>query len=396
MNICSVVLARPDVIRGGTERTVWELSKSLNKKGNNVHIVYSSAYTRSFPSEDVKQGVYLHGVKGVIAHPFPLLEKVSFNLKVIKVLREIRDRYAIDIIAFHGPYPLISLILSRKYLFPTPLVYHTYAALPSEFEGVLKSPGSLWHKMAMCIRYGFDTLIEKRGIRMIDALIVYSHQAMREILSYYGYPKEKIFVIHAGGFINQSAVSFTPSVFAKKAKNVLLFIGNDWHRKGLRVLFLALRKVLKKFQNTILIVIGSSDRSFLKIPEKLGIKDNVIFTGKINEDKKLYEYYASCDIFVLPSFHEGFGIPIIEAMSFGKPIIATKVAAIPELVEHGKSGLLVNPGDPEGLSSAIVSLLSDNSLYKFMSRNAFERSKLFTWDKCADRILEIYKLIIHR
>lgn len=396
MNIGSVVLARPDIVKGGVERTVWELSKSFAEKGNNVHIIYSQAYTPHILQEDVKQGVYLHGVKGLIPRPFPLLEKISFNPNAIKTLKKIRKRYAIDIFAFHGPYPLASLILSRRYLFPTPIVYHTYAALPSEFEGFLKSTGSSRHKMARCIRYGFDAALEKKAIKVIDALIVYSYQAMREFSSYYSYPKNKIFVIHAGGFIKQSVATSNSSVLTKGIENVLLFVGNDWHRKGLMVLFMALREVVKKFPKTILIVVGSLEKSFLEISERLGLEGNVIFTGKVNDDKKLNEYYASCSIFVLPSFHEGFGIPIVEAMSFGKPVIATKVATIPELVEHGRSGLLVNPSDPEGLSSAIVSLFSDDSAYKFMSRNALERSKLFTWSKCADKVLNVYKLITPR
>jgi glycosyltransferase involved in cell wall biosynthesis len=120
-----------------------------------------------------------------------------------------------------------------------------------------------------------------------------------------------------------------------------------------------------------------------------GLEEKVIFHGVVGL-KDLEKFYSEADIFVLPSLYEPFGIVFAEAMSFGLPIIATRVGGIPELVEDGENGFLVPPKDVNSLADAIDKLVSDAELREKFGRRSYEKSmKLNTWEECDERIFKL-------
>jgi len=102
----------------------------------------------------------------------------------------------------------------------------------------------------------------------------------------------------------------------------------------------------------------------------LGISDKVIFTGARRDVPRLLK---AMDVFVLPSVHEGFGFALLEAMISSLPVVASQVGGIPEVVENGRTGLLVPPADPHALAEAIVRLLSDDTLRLTMGRAGYDQ-----------------------
>ncbi|MCX7917546.1 MAG: glycosyltransferase family 4 protein, partial [bacterium] len=123
-----------------------------------------------------------------------------------------------------------------------------------------------------------------------------------------------------------------------------------------------------------------------EIPEN--IRKDIIITDYVSyEDLPLL--YNGCDIFIYPSLYEGFGLPILEAMRCGVPVITSNVSSMPEVA--GDAAILVNPEDEEEIGAAIIKLLDDRELRDKLIKKGLERSKIFTWENTARQTLKVYK-----
>jgi glycosyltransferase involved in cell wall biosynthesis len=119
----------------------------------------------------------------------------------------------------------------------------------------------------------------------------------------------------------------------------------------------------------------------------------VTFTGSISDDDVRHEY-DRCDIFCLPSVQEGFGIVFLEAMAMGKPVVSTTAAAIPEVVQHGETGILVAPGDVHALAGALLLLLIDHERRERYGAAGRRRVEQYDWSRVAETFLqEIAKIM---
>lgn len=98
------------------------------------------------------------------------------------------------------------------------------------------------------------------------------------------------------------------------------------------------------------------------------------------------------DLFVFPSLYEGFGLPVLEAMACGVPVIASNRTSLPEVV--GDAGILVNPENPDELASAMSKVLGDSELGATLSRKGIERAKLFSWQEVARKVIEVYQGVV--
>lgn len=121
------------------------------------------------------------------------------------------------------------------------------------------------------------------------------------------------------------------------------------------------------------------------------LKNHIIFTGYI-PDHDLSAIYSGALAFVYPSLYEGFGLPPLEAMQCGTPVISSNTSSLPEVV--GNAGLMINPSSRDDLCQAILNLINQNSLRKELSQKGIERSKQFSWTKCADQTIAVYKQIV--
>ena len=121
------------------------------------------------------------------------------------------------------------------------------------------------------------------------------------------------------------------------------------------------------------------------------IKDKIIFTGFVATGD-LPAIYSSADIFVYPSFYEGFGIPLLESMACGTPVMTSDISSMPEVV--GDVALLFDPYSVEDIAEKILKLARDNSMRNILSEEGIERAKKFSWEKSARKILNIYKKVI--
>lgn len=182
---------------------------------------------------------------------------------------------------------------------------------------------------------------------------------------------------------------------------VILFVGGLEPRKGLEYLLFALKAVQKEIPDIRLIVVGKNafsslpgERTFFEVLlKRLNLKDCVDFAFHVNE-ADIPKYYAACDVFVLPSNMEGWGLSIMEAMATEKPVVATRVGGIPELVENGRNGFLCNPGDISELARRIIYVLKNNEVAKKMGKNGLVTTRSFSWEETAQKVKKIYDDIL--
>jgi glycosyltransferase involved in cell wall biosynthesis len=177
---------------------------------------------------------------------------------------------------------------------------------------------------------------------------------------------------------------------------MILFTGKLVPRKGVDVLLRALPQVLREMEVKLVLAGSGNQQDYQQLAEALGILDKLRFLGRVPDDT-LRLLYSSCDLFVLPSRLEGLGIVILEAMAAGKPIVATNVGGIPEIIESGQNGILVEAGEEGKLAGAIVKVLSDNPLARAMGENNKKKVReCFSWGVAAQKTERVYNELIKK
>lgn len=164
-------------------------------------------------------------------------------------------------------------------------------------------------------------------------------------------------------------------------KKYVLFVGSLQPRKNLEGLMRAWHRVKGKFADTWLVVAGDSGYVFRSV--KFFADERIRFLNYV-ADENLPGLYANAELFVLPSFDEGFGLPALEAMACGTPVIVSDGGALPETV--GEAGLVFHLEEPDNLAQTMEKCLSDESLRKSLFENGLARAKDFSWQNTADLI----------
>lgn len=175
---------------------------------------------------------------------------------------------------------------------------------------------------------------------------------------------------------------------------VLGYTGRLSEEKGLRFLFEAIGRLVEKDSElTVLLVGDGPQRTFLEAMAKdLDIQDHVVFAGF---QKDVTQFLPAFDAFVLPSLTEGTPMAMLEAMSFGVPVVATKVGGIPKVITHGKTGVMIAPSDVSGIVSAIIALQKDTEYQALLSQGARELiEKHYNLDIQVKKVEALYRELL--
>lgn len=242
---------------------------------------------------------------------------------------------------------------------------------------------------------------ERRCLKLTDKIITPSEFTKDQIIKTYGVLPSKIESIYLG--IDLEGYDFTEielKEFKRRInlpnKPLILFVGRiDDPRKGLDILLNAFKLILKRI-DAILLVVGKGNlNKVMKQINSLGITENVFLIGFVSEDV-LKKIYSICDVYVCPSRLEGFGLTIIEAVAAGKPVVSTKVGAIPEIVNNADIGILVSFNELNEMVQAIFDCLNNGSKQKNIKiKNLDYLKKNFNWKKCAKETLIAYNGVIN-
>lgn len=234
-----------------------------------------------------------------------------------------------------------------------------------------------------------------------DGIITVSNFSKEDIMREFDYPGEKIFVTHLApeDIYKPKDKRFSKGLINKLygiENDYILYIGGFSPRKNIIGLIEAFSKLVLKHKKDIKLVIagkkGLSYERYRNRAESLGILDKVLFPGFIPIEHLPF-LYSAAELFVYPSFYEGFGLPPVEAMACGTPVIASNTTSIPEIV--GNNALLINPWDTEELFQAMLKTLEDSSLRESLITKGFIRSSELSWDKTALHTLKAYNKIIN-
>lgn len=230
----------------------------------------------------------------------------------------------------------------------------------------------------------------KYSIKKADRIITISYSSKNDIIKAYGVNEAKITVVYPG--IKQlSKANFMKKEELKKKfkieKDYLLFVGTLQPRKNIIRLIEAF-SLLKK-DDLQLIIIGKPGWQFEEIrssPQKFGVADKVIFLENItNAELPSFYRYALC--FVLPSLYEGFGLPILEAMQYGCPVVTSSVSSLPEAA--GEAAVYVNPEDVQDIAEKLKKVVSEPKLREELIKKGYNQVKKFSWEKTAGETLRV-------
>lgn len=286
---------------------------------------------------------------------------------------------------FHSHLPVIA---------PSPLEVVTIHDLtPLRMKEIFK-PG---------IRSGFNLWLQKKLIKRVSAVITDSRNSKNDIIELLSIPADKIYVVPLGV---RSEFRPAPKNDISEARekyrlpnDYLLYVGDINVNKNLPVLF----RTLTKISNLSLVLVSQAfKQSRLREAQELrqtilelGIKDKVFILPDVPLDPPddLISIYSGAVAYVQPSLYEGFGLPVLEAMACGTPVVSSNRSSLPEVA--GEAGLLVSPNE-DFLVEAIRKVMSDPKIRLEMRQKGLLRAKNFTWEKTAKMTLSIYEKLISR
>jgi glycosyltransferase involved in cell wall biosynthesis len=176
----------------------------------------------------------------------------------------------------------------------------------------------------------------------------------------------------------------------------VLYVGNLTKRKNIELALRGFANVAERYPDLRFVLVGPSvfrQTHVGAIAAALGIADRVVLTGSVADDD-LPMLYSRARAFLFPSFYEGFGLPVLEAMACGAPVIASNVTSLPEVV--GDAGLLIDPHSTDEMTAALDRVLSDEPLRAGLREKGFRRAAAFTWDKTAQQTLDVYRAVLAR
>jgi phosphatidylinositol alpha-mannosyltransferase len=203
-------------------------------------------------------------------------------------------------------------------------------------------------------------------------------------------------IIPSGIDLSRFRPGVSPRPEREPGKRRILFLGRLDERKGLEVLLRALPAVLKSVPEVRLAVVGSGPMELRarRTAEELGVAASVDFLGPAPPED-LPRLYAGCDVYCAPGLGgETLGIVLLEAMASGAPVVASRIPGYDETIRDGVDGILVPPTEPDALSSALVSVLTDESRRLTLAAAGLRRAQEYAWPKIAVRTLEFYRELL--
>jgi glycosyltransferase involved in cell wall biosynthesis len=295
----------------------------------------------------------------------------AYNVRTLPVYNALKlNRFLDDFDIVHNHHPIMNYLalVSR-----TPFVYHYHGA-PDFGRGYL---------------FRFSMLLSVRIMNhAFSAIIAVSETGSEELKRYFGL--NNVYVIYNGVDIKRFRQRLEGRF--RIGAPQFLFVGNLYEYKKVEELILALKELVKAFPKAHLQIVGDGHmyERLKRFVAELKLEDHVGLVGRV-PDWELPYYYASCDVYVTASRWELFGLPLLEAMACGKPVVASSIPSHVELLTKSNAGEIYAVGDVEALCKKMIRTYEESEKYR---DNAINFAKEHDWSVVADRVLKLYANLV--
>jgi len=367
---------------GGVEELTRQLAHSLRTAGHNV-ILITNRWPHDLPAHETFEGLPLFrlpfyspigSIRAALTYPLK-------SRRTHQVLTDILIRHDIDLLHIQ--------CISTNALYATRAAKTLNLPLVVSLQGELTMDATqLYQRSRLAQR------MYKQTLAAADLLTACSGNTLAEAESYFGRP----FGLRGSVIPNGIRLAdFTNTVPQQHPRPYFLAIGRHVPQKGFDILLNAYAQALAKNSalphDLLLAGDGPSHTDLQTLAKSLNLTTRVHFLGRTDRAKTA-ALFAGCDFFILPSRHEPQGIVNLEAMAAGKPVIATQVGGVPEIVKHNQNGLLVPPESPETLAAAIQLLATDQPLRTRLAQNAKQTAQSHDWQQITNRYLALYSELV--
>ena len=381
---------------GGIETCLKELCPALSSLGVKVFLL--TCAERGLPSREVQDDVEIRrldflGIKfltpilkmcgvlfGIIVRALFFLALIPHSIRLIKEKR-------IEILHVHCLSPISAFTVALVgWLMKIPVLLTLHGSFFRVYGDVLPFPLS-WLVPSLekaFLNHGYYTKI-----------LVEDEYTMRILLEL-GVPEEKVEILLYPG-VNVEKLSIRSGSEKISERKVILHHGRLVRKRGIDYLIKALPNVVKRLPGVKVVIAGEGPEKerLVKLARNLGVLDYINFMGIVPHEE-IPRLIKIADVIVIPSLVEGHSTSLIEAMAAGKPVVATRVGGIVEVIIDGENGLLVEPKNPKQISDAVIRILTDPELGIRLGHKARETARKFDVKHLAEQELSIFEEVVSR
>lgn len=240
----------------------------------------------------------------------------------------------------------------------------------------------------------------KFSIKNASHIICYSQATKKDIVNLLAVDENKISVIYLGvekyfKRTNNRSISLAKQKY-KLPRNYILTLSTIEPRKNLKRLIQAFNSIKSEIGDFKLVIVGQRGwkyRKFFQFLSQMDVEEDIVLTGYVN-DKDLPAIYSGASVFAYPSLYEGFGLPVLEAMACGTPVVCANTSSLPEIV--GEAAVTINPYSVKEIATGIKNVIVDKNLAKTLSNESIKQARKFSWENTAKQTLAIYKQVAEK
>jgi len=377
----------PPRLVGGIARHVSELYPELVRLGHEIHLI--TVEFGEAPLYEEVEGIAVHRVRVGPSDNF-LHWVTNMNLSMGDYGGNLlRSQAGFDLIHAHD-WLVGDAAIALKHLFRIPMLATIHATEAGRHRGLYTE---VHHYIA-----------NKERLLAHDAwrVIVCSHYMRQEVMGVLGCPYDKVDVIYNGIRPEKKARTHAlnpaefRSRFAQATEKIVYYVGRMTHEKGVAVLLDAAPKVLAALGGQVkFVIIGGGNADALKHQAwQLGIWERCYFVGFMS-DRDLDQFQTIADCAVFPSLYEPFGIVALESFAARVPVVVSNAGGLPEVVQHGKTGIVTWANSPDSLAWGILEVLKNPDYARQLVENAYEDlERRFSWPKLAQQTEAVYQHVL--
>lgn len=246
------------------------------------------------------------------------------------------------------------------------------------------------NKLVFKFKQGVYSYVVKSVAKKSTAIITPTEFVKNDLVNYTGIDPDKVVVtLEAGDAVSDSAEIYTDL----KGKKFILYLGRPTPHKNLERLVEAFEILKGQHPNLKLVLAGKKDSNYERIEASVKAKgvQNVIFTDFIS-DGQLRWLFENCAAYVFPSLSEGFGLPALEAMQLGAPVVSSNATCLPEV--YGDAAHYFDPLDTQSIADAINEVLTDKKLRQELIKKGYLQAKKYSWKRMAEQTLDVYNFAL--